>query len=192
MPTDTLLGFAVLAFLVGCGGGGGAKERAFCERAGKLCADDDFTAKDVRECTAKLPELEPYLGKHYGRMLSCGTESKTCPELAGCVGGAAMAAGEKAMQELEKGFDKMLSGSGRSSHSSSSDDGDEAPLPPECKRFTAVCNPDETMARDKCVELVGNLRADPENRKKLARCNAEAKNCFAFETCTTQLWFDLH
>ncbi len=40
--------------------------------------------------------------------------------------------------------------------------------------------------------MVGNLKADPQNKTKLVECYAASKNCFAFQNCTDQLWQDLH
>ncbi|MEJ7603323.1 MAG: hypothetical protein WKG01_35880 [Kofleriaceae bacterium] len=148
---------------------------------------DDFTAKDVRDCSKDIPELEAPLGKHYTKLLRCGIESRSCGEFVGCAGGAIALAGERVAGEIEDGFENMLPAS-----RSHDDDGTGDDLPPECRRFTAVCDPSETMARRKCAEMAGNLKAARENRKKLAACTAASKNCCEFENCATQMWFVLH
>jgi len=179
--------FVALVFLIAaCGSGGGGRETEFCERAGKLCAEGDFTAKDVRECSKELPELKKSLGKQYDKLLRCGIGAKSCGELVGCAGGAFALFAEKFGNEIETGFDKMVP-SGIAGDTADED------LPRECKRVSEVCSGDDQFgARHECVRMVGNLKADPDNRKKLGACTAVAKNCYEFKDCATQLWFDLN
>ncbi len=73
-----------------------------------------------------------------------------------------------------------------------SDPFNEGPLPPECRRADEVCDKDEYIARSKCRRMVGNLKADPEHMKELATCYADAKNCFAFKKCSSDMWFKLN
>ena len=68
----------------------------------------------------------------------------------------------------------------------------EGPLPAECKRADEVCDKDERIARTQCRRLVGNLKADPENLKELTTCYANAKNCYAFKNCYSEMWFKLN
>jgi hypothetical protein len=179
----------VFAVVAGCGegDGGSGKEAAFCMRVDKLCGAE-LTAKELGECRGDMTELKKPLGKHYDKLLSCGIEAKSCGEVLGCGAGAIEIVGEQVGEQVEAGYDKMLSKTkGKRSRSSADDD----ELPAECARFTDVCNPDERIAKSKCVEMIGNLRADPVNRKKLVACYAASKNCYEFTDCSTEMWFDL-
>ena len=40
--------------------------------------------------------------------------------------------------------------------------------------------------------MVENLRLDPDNRAKLARCIDGARNCFAADNCIDDLWLELN
>jgi hypothetical protein len=177
----------MLAFVIGCGGRG-SSDKGFCERAGKLC-DAELTAKEVAECDKEMPELKKLLGDEpYDKFITCGNEATSCMELIGCTGGAFAKLGEDAVNDFERGFGRMMSKSRRGIRRGD----EEGPLPPECKRADEVCAADEPFARDKCVRMVGNLKADAENRKKLVSCYEASKNCFEFKKCTTDLWFELN
>jgi len=183
----------VLALAWG-GCGGSRQERAYCERLGTLCTDEPMSAKEVAECSAELADTRAALGAEaYDRLLGCGIAAGSCMEILGCMGGAVAILGEHTLDELERGFEKMRPPSdmeakapGRTPAS------DVRPLPPECERANTVCGEGERLIRDACIDMVENLKADPENREKLVRCYEGTKNCFAFDKCTSDLWFALH
>jgi hypothetical protein len=199
VSSGSVMRAVVFLVLLGCGGrgGGSADERAFCARIDKLC-DAELTARDIEDCSRDIRTLEKPLGDAYPRMLSCGVEASSCMEAIGCLGGAAKVAGDDAMRDLERGFERMTRRA--RDKDDKQDEGDRPrrsrqrdskPLPVECRRADEVCDPDEPFARKKCREMIGNLRADPGNRARLVRCYERANNCFAFERCTTELWFEL-
>ncbi|MBS1119796.1 MAG: hypothetical protein H6Q90_2024 [Deltaproteobacteria bacterium] len=176
----------VLVAVLGCGGGGTGKARQLCERAAKLCGEPT-SAKELDECAAEFPELKQLVGEDVaGRFLTCGIEAESCIEIVGCASGLIANLGEDA----ERGFDKMFPMSKRTG-AGRHDRADDR-LPAECKRADEVCAPDEPFARSKCKEMVGNIRADEVNKRKLVRCYQKANNCFAFAECTNDMWFELH
>lgn len=185
---------AVIVVLV-LGGCGSSRERAYCERLTTLCADETTTAQDVTECSAELPELKALVGAEtYDRFLGCGIAAGSCLELVGCMSGAMATVGEQAIDELERGFDKMRPPTPvtQSKPLPRTPAAADKPLPPECKRADAVCGEDESLVRRACSDMIGNLKADPANREKLVRCYEASKNCFEFDKCTKEMWFALN
>lgn len=148
-----------------------------CEHLNTLC-DAGFDSHDLGECTAKLPEV---MGDNWSSFVSCSAKAGTCVELLACTSGALDERGRRLLSEFARG---------RRSEGTRPDG--DSPLPRECARANEVCADDEPFARDKCARMVGNLKADPQNKAKLVACYADAKNCFAFQRCTDQTWVDLH
>jgi hypothetical protein len=157
---------------VGCGRG----EVRPCERIDRLCGAG-FDSTDLKECNEQLPGVID--DKNWGAYKDCTGKAESCLEILACTRDSLDARGQALLDKLARG--------GSHAHR-----GDDDALPPECARANAVCADDEPFARSKCAEMVGNLKADAENKKKLTDCYAAAKNCFAFQKCTDQMWFDLH
>jgi hypothetical protein len=94
-------------FVVACGSKpGSGSERAFCANLGKQCVPDDFTSKDIDDCSHDLPKIKPQLGDDYGKLLTCGAEAKTCAEAIGCLAGAAESFGVDALEQFDRGYRK--------------------------------------------------------------------------------------
>jgi len=168
--------FAVVAVVsaLGCGRG----EVRPCERIDRLC-EAGFDAADRKECTEQLPSV---IGeKKWDSYKECVGKAESCIEVLACTRDHMDERGHALLSKLARG--------GRGGAASREDD---ASLPPECQRANDVCADDEPFARRECARMIGNLKADAENRKKLTDCYAQAKNCFAFEKCTDQMWADLH
>lgn len=183
----------VLVFALGCGGSS-AKEEKSCERAMKLCGYDegaDTCIKDIRE-------TKEAMGDNYGKFLDCSAAAKTCGEYVGCAIGGVGAEGMKQIDGLRRGMEKMMGDKMRDKMRDTTQRmhdrlGGGAPTAPECKRADDVCSPDDaTHAVFRCNSSIGNVKADPENRAKFVSCLAAAKNCYAFNDCASQLFFDLN
>lgn len=199
----------VLVFALGCGGSSAQEEKS-CEHAIKLCGYDegpDSCIKDIRE-------TKEAMGENYGKFLECSGAAKTCGEYIGCAAGGIGAEGMKQLEGLQRGMEKMMGDPMRDAtrrmHDSLGGGGDTVrdatrrmhdrlgggggpTTAPECKRADDVCSPtDATLAAFRCTSSIGNVKADPENRAKFVSCLAVAKNCYAFNDCASQLFFDLH
>ena len=183
----------VVLALVACGDGTSDKERRVCEHAAKLCDEP----ASVAECVAEMPEAKQAMGDAYGAFLDCGIAAKSCGEYVGCAIGGAGGEAMKQIDGLRRGMEKMLDEQmpdvrDRDDRRRGRSD-DLGELPPECARVRDVCSGiDARSAASQCSGMIGNLRADPENRAKLGRCIAGVKNCYALEKCVSDLWFELH
>lgn len=171
-----------MLFLVGmaaCGKSASRSEVEACDRMAKLCGEE-FSSTERKECVEDWPNFRKQFGEETAnKFLTCTREAKSCAEVMGCAVGVLGNMGK----DFEKGLDKMMD-----------EDAIEnaEPLPPECKRADEVCSKDEPFARDKCRDMVGNLKADTANLTALTTCYAAAKNCFDFKKCTTDMWFKLN
>jgi hypothetical protein len=189
----TVRALVVLVLLVGCGGGSD-KERRVCDHAAKLCDAMDERAACVKDI-GKSREL---MGASYDKFLDCSLQAKSCGAYVGCAIGGVGAEGKRQIQDLGEGMRKMMEDElekpGRPTETTETRrTSDEDGVPPECKRVDDVCSGFEARTTAKhCAEMIGNIKADTENRKKLAGCFAQAKNCFTFDKCIDDLWFELH
>lgn len=164
----------MVALALGCGG---SKSNP-CERINTMC-HAGFDGDDLKDCTAQLPDV---IGKGWDDFVTCSSKAGSCGEVLACAAGSLDERGRSLLSQLARGHD-----AGSTGHRSA-----DTALPPECARANDVCADDEPFARRECTRMVGNLKADPENKAKLAACFAAARNCFAFQKCTDQMWADLH
>ncbi len=148
-----------------------------CDRIDTLC-QAGFDSDDLRECTAQLPEV---IADKWDTFASCTANAGTCLEAIECASGTIDERGRQLLSRLARGPSSTKHGRV-----------DNSSLPPECTRANDVCADDEPFARSKCARMVGNLKADVQNRQKLVACYTQANNCFAFQKCTDQMWIDLH
>jgi hypothetical protein len=197
----------------GCGGGSGSA-KDFCKKIDKLCSAG-FTDEDIKECSEDIPKLkEPIGSDNYDKLLECGS-SKSCAELAGCASGALANAGADALEDFERGFgrtfkdkDKKRDRDDRSDRRTDDDTSVTTrtrttsrrrggpfrrgePLPPQCKRFDDLCGERDVIERSECLDRVDELNGDAARMAKLVACYEKATTCVGFETCSTEMWFDI-
>jgi len=176
------LSIVIVGLLAACGSTDTAGTSA-CKRIGSLCGAA-FDDSDVRECSEDWTKVRKAVGAESAdKFAACTREANSCGEALGCAVGVLGKLG----QDFERGFEKMMGDKPGGSLFAANE-----PLPAECKRADDVCAPDEPFARDKCRDMVGNLKSDPATLGELTSCYARANNCYELEKCTTNMWFKLH
>ena len=148
---------------LGCGKGSASASAKVnpCERLDTMC-HAGFDAKDLKECTAQLPDV---IGNGWDAFVSCTASATACLDVLQCAAGSLDERGRKLLDKLARG------------HGTSHVSDDDA-LPAPCARANAVCADDEPFARRECARLAGNLKADAEHTSQLIACYGAAKNCW--------------
>jgi len=74
-----------------------------CSNLADLCTDGTFTRHDVDECTADLNGTSTHHELEIDKFVDCAADATSCPEIIGCVAGAA---NDPELRDFGKGFDR--------------------------------------------------------------------------------------
>jgi hypothetical protein len=90
----------IAALLAGCGG-----KNPVDQICGQLATHCDLAAADVGACKTELAEAG-VSGELAKKMVACGAEADSCPELLGCYAGAGAAELAGVLDEFREGFER--------------------------------------------------------------------------------------
>jgi len=157
--------------------------------------DGEAACRKELDQIGPVDEMDAAQRKTFDRFLDCALEATTCGEVAGCALGGIKIEAERELEGVQKGLDKMeerAKDTPPARRDDTEDASDVEALPVECRRFESVCSADESLVRRQCAEMVGNLKADPTHLAKLVVCFDAANNCYAFDNCLDEMWFELN